>query len=53
MKKHNELEKIAVANVLSEFTISEIQHNPVEVHLLISRAIQLLFQTAKVPKVAA
>jgi len=53
MKKHIELEKIAVANVLSEFTVSEIQRNPVEVHMLISRASQLLLQSAKVPKVVA
>ena len=53
MKKHVELEKIAVANVLSEFTISEIVRNPVEVHLLINRASELLLQSAKAKKVAA
>jgi hypothetical protein len=52
MKKHIELEKIAVANVLSEFTLSEIKRNPVEAHILIQRASQLLLQSAKV-KVAA
>lgn len=52
MKKHIELEKIAVANVLSEFTVSEIARNPIEVQLLIQRASQLLLQSAKV-KVAA
>lgn len=54
MKKHIELEKIAVANVLSEFTVSSIARNPVEVHLLISRASQLLLESAKTrSKVAA
>ena len=54
MKKHIELEKIAVANVLSEFTVSSIARNPVEVHLLITRASKLLLQSAKMPrKVAA
>lgn len=50
MKKHIELEKIAVANVLSEFTVSEIQRNPVEVHLLIARASKLLLQSSKARK---
>lgn len=53
MKKHIELEKVAVANVLSEFTVSEIQRNPAEVYMLINRASKLLLQSAKVPKVAA
>ena len=54
MKKYIEIEKIAVANVLSEFTVSDIQRNPVEVHLLITRASQLLLQSAKKPiKIAA
>jgi len=53
MKKHIELEKVAVANVLSEFTISEIKRNPEEVHILISRASQLLLQSAKVRRAAA
>jgi hypothetical protein len=53
MKKHIELEKVAVANVLSEFTISEIQRNPEEVHMLISRASKLLLQSAKVRRAAA
>ncbi len=52
MKKHIELEKVAVANVLSEFTISEIKRNPEEVHMLISRASQLLLQSAKVRRAA-
>ena len=47
MKKHIELEKIAVANVLSEFTVSSNARNPVEVHLLIARASQLLLESAK------
>ena len=50
MKKHIELEKIAVANVLSEFTVSEIQRNPVEVRILIARASELLLQSAKPAK---
>jgi hypothetical protein len=53
MKKHIELEKIAVANVLSEFTVSSIARNPVEVHLLIARASQLLLQSVKAPRKAA
>jgi hypothetical protein len=54
MKKYIEIEKIAVANVLSEFTVSDIQRNPVEVHLLITRASKLLLQSAKKPiKIAA
>jgi hypothetical protein len=53
MKKHIELEKVAVANVLSEFTVSEIQRSPEEVHMLINRASKLLLQSAKVAKVAA
>lgn len=47
MKKHIELERVAVANVLSEFTVSEIQRNPAEVHMLINRASKLLLQSAK------
>lgn len=53
MKKHIELERIAVANVLSEFTVSEIQRNPAEVHMLIKRASKLLLQPQKTPPVAA
>lgn len=52
MKKHIELEKIAVANVLSEFTVSEIVRNPVEVQMLIQRASKLLLQSAKVKTAA-
>lgn len=53
MKKSIELEKVAVANVLSEFTVSEIQRNPQEVHMLINRASQLLLQSSKVRRAAA
>lgn len=54
MKKYIEIEKIAVANVLSEFTVSDIARNPFEVHLLITRASKLLLDSAKTPrKIAA
>jgi len=54
MKKNFvELERVAVANVLSEFTVSEIARNPDEVRMVLLRASELRLQSTRRPLKAA